>query len=194
MHLYNLTWPQAREVAEGGRRVRRVGWLDRWLVNLDGALWWIEQVASGDMAVVTADDFTRLEFLASDWTTVAPDQHACVWPPEPDPEDPPPPVIPPDPEPPGEPVSMQITHASDRGAGKRGTIANPLPVGVRVVCNGTAAVSFWINGLRASSRIASNYDTVNYSFLLSAGRSFNWEIRGQPGGWCGGTVTFHFNP
>lgn len=182
--LYNLTWAEARAVAQAGGRVRRYGWTDRWLRRTRGNLYWIELLSGASTRVVRNTDFTRTEFLAGDWTTLAPDQHHCV------PGTPPPP---PEPEPPGNPVTIQVSHASSIGASKSGTMKNPLTVAAKVVVNGTAATSFLIDGVRASHRQSGlNYDTVDHRFVLAAGASVNWRFVGQPGGWCGGTVTFHF--
>jgi len=190
--LYNLTWPEARAVAQAGGLVRRYGWTDRWLKRTRGNLYWIEPLSGAAMHVVRNTDFTRTEFLAGDWTTLAPDQHHCILP-DPDPEEPPPPPPPPEPEPAGEPVSMQVSHASSNGASKSGTIKNPLKVAAKVVVNGTAATRFLIDGVRASYRQGGHdYDTVDHRFILPADASLSWRFVGQPGGWCGGTVTFHF--
>lgn len=102
-YQYNLTWPQARELTKAGYRIRRANWTDRWIFRTDGDLYWLSPDSAPDR-VVQAQDFTKVEFLAADWTTMWPDQHECVLP-SPDPEeDPPPPV--PDPQPdPGGPIT-----------------------------------------------------------------------------------------
>lgn len=69
----NLSWPEARALALTGRQVRRVGWVDHWLIY-DTCLWWIlkynpvTKITSAP-TVVLASDWTTAEFTAKDWTT-----------------------------------------------------------------------------------------------------------------------------
>jgi hypothetical protein len=65
-------WFPARDLAKAGKRIRRIGWTDRWISYKHG-LWIIEFVDEhGNVTswrVVLATDFTSAEFLARDWTT-----------------------------------------------------------------------------------------------------------------------------
>jgi len=78
---YAMSWTQARDyaLAVPGRRIRRVGWSDRWLFPA-GHLWWGETIATGESHVVAASEFGPGEFAAVDWTNIWPDQQVCVFP------------------------------------------------------------------------------------------------------------------
>jgi hypothetical protein len=72
-----MTWPQARLLALAGTRIRREGWLDRWLSRI-GHFWWITPItdletrSEGPLFVVTSPEFTAAEFTATDWTDTEP--------------------------------------------------------------------------------------------------------------------------
>lgn len=63
----NLTWPEARELALAGTRVRQEAWETEWL-SFGLALWFIGQENEAQR-VVQAEDFSTEEFLSRTWTT-----------------------------------------------------------------------------------------------------------------------------
>jgi hypothetical protein len=73
-----LNWQQARALAKQGQLVRRSLWSD-WLMY-QGGVWFIspDGTFSAATKVVRNYQFGRAEFLAQDWTNVAPDQNTCV--------------------------------------------------------------------------------------------------------------------
>lgn len=73
----NLSWPQARALADNGSVVRRAGWLSSSIFATAGGLYWFN-APDGSQRVITAVDFQRGEFLALDWTDSAANQGHCV--------------------------------------------------------------------------------------------------------------------
>ena len=73
----NLSWPQARALADNGSVVRRAGWLSSSIFATAGGLYWFN-APDGSQRVITAVDFQRGEFLAMDWTDSAANQGHCV--------------------------------------------------------------------------------------------------------------------
>lgn len=72
----NLTWPQARELARNGSKVRRAGWSDEMIFRTDGDLFWRESSAGTE--VVTPADVSYTDLIAHDWTDASVAQAACV--------------------------------------------------------------------------------------------------------------------
>jgi hypothetical protein len=72
----NLTWPQARELARTGSKVRRAGWSDEMIFCTAGDLFWRE--SSSGQEVVTPADVSYTDLIALDWTDASVAQAACV--------------------------------------------------------------------------------------------------------------------
>ena len=73
----DLSWPQAKALADTGSVVRRAGWLSSSIFSTDGGLYWLN-APDGSQRVITAADFKRGEFLALDWTDSAANQGHCI--------------------------------------------------------------------------------------------------------------------
>ena len=76
-----MNWFNARDLAQAGTPIRRLPWTDKWITYWRG-LWWCH-IRDTAPRVVRTTDFGKPEFLAEDWTTIAPERVDC------------PPVIPP---------------------------------------------------------------------------------------------------
>lgn len=64
--MWSLDWFSAAPIARAGGKIRRVGWLDYWLVVYRG-VWWIQQ-DDGSSHVVKSTEFGEDELRARDWT------------------------------------------------------------------------------------------------------------------------------
>jgi hypothetical protein len=97
-----MNWFSARDFAKAGTPIRRLPWTDKWITYWRG-LWWCH-IRDTAARVVRTTDFGKTEFLAEDWTTIAPEREDCppVDPPVVDPTPSDPPIDPPG-EPPIEP-------------------------------------------------------------------------------------------
>ncbi len=67
-----LSWFQARAEARAGVRIRRAGWVDKWLERTLG-FWWVQFInpttkVLGTRRVVEASDMVVADFFAGDWT------------------------------------------------------------------------------------------------------------------------------
>src|SRR5665213_3058681 len=74
--IANLTWPQARELARTGSKVRRAGWSNEMIFCTAGDLFWRE--SSSGQEVVTPADVSYADLMALDWTDASVAQAACV--------------------------------------------------------------------------------------------------------------------
>ncbi len=73
----NLSWPQAKALADTGSVVRRAGWINKSIFVNAGRLCWLN-APDGSQRVMRASDFARGDFLALDYTDSAPNQGHCV--------------------------------------------------------------------------------------------------------------------
>jgi hypothetical protein len=71
-----MNWFAARNAARKGSPIRRLGWADKWITTWRG-LWWCHE-RDQTPRVVQATDFGADEFLATDWTTIAPEKAECT--------------------------------------------------------------------------------------------------------------------
>lgn len=78
-YLHDLSWEEAETVGrEQGLKIRRWNVVDRWLIW--APLWKWEFISGPDAGVirlVKAHEFTRADFVATDYTTMRPDQYSC---------------------------------------------------------------------------------------------------------------------
>lgn len=202
--LFDLTWTQAKAQARAGLAVRRWDWTDRWLI-CTGALWWIIPMIPGAFSprVVRATDFGRMEFLATDYTTMHPDQRECLIPEEPPVEEPgnPPPPPPPVPVPtptPGGSVRREYVFfdrpAKTSGIFGQRTEANPVPAAVTARVTGKADGPLLLNGIViANPPDAFAPAIVDHTFFLPAGGTFTLGIRISGNGDCGYNLIFTFS-
>lgn len=182
----DLTFDQAATLAATGAWIRRWGWVDRWLFLVAG-LWWLKP-NDGPARVVRATDFTRVEFEASDFTTMYPDQIVCL------------PVPPPEPEPqpgPAGPITKYFAESGNADRPRGGfrsavfygtqTVANPFSTDctVEIVANwlddGLA-----VNGIQVTTPGGNYYAGYSplfvYRFPLFSGGSFTIAAADHYGG------------
>lgn len=201
---FNLSWSQARALAVAGAYIRRWDWTDRWLMRT-GFLWWIVPLIPGafEPRLVQATDFGRMEFLATDYTTMWPDQREClivVEPPIEEPELPPVPPPPiPDPTPtPGGSVRRHYEFftrpAKTLGVFGLRTEVNPLPAAVTVRVTGKADGALSLNGIIvAIPPDAFSPAIVDHTFFLGTGQTFTFGTRISGNGDTGYNLDFNFS-
>ena len=196
---FDLSWRQAEQRGFVGQLVRRIAWLDRFLFWVSGI--WFIQVAGQAPRVVEAGDFTMVEFKATDYTTMAPDQFHCVKPHEPEPE--------PEPEP-GGPITrtylwfgpaMRHQGSYQSQATLVGTIVveNPLNVtcSVKLTLLG-ADDGLAVNGVEVTPLGRFYYEPYEpiftYQFVLPKGGKFTLAAADHYGGLARFNVLAEFLP
>jgi len=203
-YQFNLTFQEAYRLMEAGAWVRRWDWTNRWWFRTLAFTW---VFPDGESArVLLATDLTPVDLLASDWTTMWPDQQPCIVPPppdpDPDPEDPPPepPPPPPDPEPnPGGSTKRNYkffspVNQSDPAYiyGLR-TVTNPFALPASVHVTGKADGPLVINGIVViSPSDAYSPAIVDHTFTLGSSEAFSFGTRRSGNGDSGYNLDFVF--